>query len=96
MSKLTVAEYAELKSISLQAVYKKINKLNTVEEERNGRKQIFIIVDEEPKQAEDDIKPNSTVNSTDSNSTSTPEDKTNSCEIYRRMFIRRKKENIYK
>lgn len=78
MKKLTVAEYADLKSISLQAVYKKINKLNTVEEERNGRKQIFIIVDEEPKSKEEEIKPTSTSNSTPINSTSTPKDQENS------------------
>lgn len=80
MTKLTVAEYAELHSISVQAVYKKINRLKTIEEERNGRKQMFIIVGEEEDQKtiEDEIKPSSTVNSTPAASTSTPENKDSS------------------
>lgn len=75
MSKLTVAEYAELHSISVQAVYKKINRLKTVEEERNGRKQILIIVGEDVDNnpLEDDVKPSSTYNSTPISSTSTPD-----------------------
>jgi len=80
MSKLTVAEYAELHSISVQAVYKKINRLHTIEEERNGRKQIFIVVgeEEEDKTAGEEVKPYSTVNSTPTASTSTPEEQDNS------------------
>jgi len=54
MIKLSVAEYAKLNNISVQAVYKKINRLNTIEEKNNGRKQIFIIIDNST-----DIKPNS-------------------------------------
>ena len=78
MKKLTVAEYAELNCISVQAVYKKINRLNTIEEERNGRKQILIILDEEPKNKEDIIKPDSTSNSTSTPDNSTPNIKPNS------------------
>lgn len=78
MKKLTVAEYAELNCISVQAVYKKINRLNTIEEERNGRKQILIILDEEPKDKEDIIKPDSTSNSTSTPDDSTPKEQTNS------------------
>lgn len=80
MSKLTVAEYADLHSISVQAVYKKINRLNTIEEERNGRKQIFIITgeDSEEKTAEEEVKLSSTANSTSTASTSTPEKQDNS------------------
>lgn len=47
MKKLTVAEYAELHNISVQAVYKKLDKLNTVEEERNGRTITLIVIGEE-------------------------------------------------
>ena len=78
MNKLTVAEYAEIKCISVQAVYKRINKLNTIEEKRNGKKQIFIILDEEQKPKEEAIKPDLTSNSTPADSTSTPTNKTNS------------------
>lgn len=78
MKKLTVAEYAELNCISVQAVYKKINKLNTIEEKRNGKKQILIIIDEKPKPEEEAIKPNSTTNSTPADSTSTPKNEINS------------------
>ena len=79
MTKLTVAEYAALKCITVQAVYKKINNLKTVEEKQNGRKKLFIIVeDEEPKTVEDEIKPNSTDNFNPSISTSTPQIKPNS------------------
>ena len=46
MKKLTVAEYAKLYNISVQAVYKKIEKLETVEEERNGRTITFIVINE--------------------------------------------------
>ena len=70
MNKITVAEYAKLNNISVQAVYKKINKLNTVEETSiNGRKQIFIIID-------NNIKPYSTdnFNAEDSTSTTIKED----------------------
>lgn len=77
MKKLTVAEYAEIKCISVQAVYKRINKLNTIEEKRNGKKQIFIILDEEQKPKEEAIKPDLTSNSTPADSTSTPTNKTN-------------------
>lgn len=79
MKKLTVAEYAELKCISVQAVYKKINKLKTTEEERNGRKITLIIIDdEEPKPKEEEIKPISTDNSTSTATDLTPEDKVTS------------------
>lgn len=75
MSRLTVKEYADLHCISVQAVYKKINTLKTIEEVKNGRKQIFIIVgEEEPKPKEEEIKPSSTVNSTPAASTSTPQE----------------------
>jgi hypothetical protein len=58
MKKLTVAEYAELQNISVQAVYKKIERLKTVEEERNGRTITLIIIEEEQeKAAGGDIKP---------------------------------------
>ena len=77
MNKLTVAEYAELNCVSVQAVYKRINKLNTIEEKRNGKKQIFIILDEEQKPKEEAIKPDLTSNSTPADSTSTPTNKTN-------------------
>lgn len=68
MEKLTVSEYAKRNSISIQAVYKKINKLNTIEEVRNGRKQIIILLEDEVKTRADDIQPNSTreLNSTNS------------------------------
>ena len=85
MNKLTVAEYAKSKCISVQAVYKKIDRLKTIEEERNGRKQILIIVDDEEQEtAEEEIKPNSTpikpsstVDFNPDNSTSTPQEEEN-------------------
>lgn len=67
MSKLTVDEYAKLKGISKQAVYKKLPKLNTTEEKRNGKTITIIIVDDEElaEFQEKDIQPNSTaLNST--------------------------------
>lgn len=67
MSKLTVDEYAKLKGISKQAVYKKLTKLNTTEEKRNGKTITIIIVDDEElaEIQEEDIQPNSTaLNST--------------------------------
>ena len=83
MTKLTVAEYAALKCITVQAVYKKINNLKTVEEKQNGRKKLFIIVeDEEPKTVEDEIKPNSTDNFNPSISTSTDEDRAGSTDDF--------------
>ena len=45
MEKLTVSEYAKRNGISIQAVYKKLNRLETVEEVRNGRKVKLIVVD---------------------------------------------------
>ena len=51
MEKVTVADYAALKRISAQAVYKKIQsgKLRTVEEETNGRTIKYVVLDaEEP------------------------------------------------
>ncbi len=58
MKKLTVAEYAELQNISVQAVYKKIDRLKTVEEERNGRTITLIVIEEEQeKTARGEIKP---------------------------------------
>lgn len=58
MKKITVAKYAELHNISVQAVYKKLDKLNTVEEERNGRTITLIVIDEEQAPAEGgDIQP---------------------------------------
>ena len=49
----------------------------TIEEKRNGKKQIFIILDEEQKPKEEAIKPDLTSNSTPADSTSTPTNKTN-------------------
>lgn len=58
MKKITVAEFAELHNISVQAVYKKLDKLNTVEEERNGRTITLIVIDEEQAPAEGkEVKP---------------------------------------
>lgn len=58
MKKLTVAEYAELQNISVQAVYKKIDRLKTVEEERNGRTITLIVIEEEQEEtARGEIKP---------------------------------------
>lgn len=54
--KLTVAEYAKLNNISVQAVYKRLHKLDTVEENINGRQQILIII-EETTENEIDFKP---------------------------------------
>ena len=66
MKNITVAEYAELHNISVQAVYKKIDRLETVEEVRNGRKVRLIVVDEEGEsRPPQDTKPYSTPNSTD-------------------------------
>ena len=66
MKNITVAEYAELHNISVQAVYKKIDRLETVEEVRNGRKVRLIVVDEEGEsRPPQDTKPYSTTNSTD-------------------------------
>ena len=62
-NKLTVAEYAQKHKISVQAVYKKIDKLEVIEEEKNGKTIKFIL--EEDKE---DIKlssTNSTTNSTE-------------------------------
>jgi len=68
MKKLTVAEYAISKGITKTAVYKKIKKLNTTEEEKNGRKILYIIVDDEPpKDRETEIKPDLNPNSTNLN-----------------------------
>ena len=65
MKSITVAEYAELHNISVQAVYKKIDRLETVEEVRNGRKVRLIVVDEEGESRPlQDTKPNSTTQST--------------------------------
>lgn len=58
MSKLTVAEYAEKHSISKQAVYKRLDSLNTVVEDRNGRRIVLIIDEDEERTPE--IQPNST------------------------------------
>ena len=55
MKKVTVAEYAKLNNISVQAVYKKLDKLNTVEETIRGKTKKFILLSEG-----EDIKPNST------------------------------------
>ncbi len=55
MKKITVAEFAELHNISVQAVYKKLDKLNTVEEERNGRTITLIVIDEEQGPAEGEV-----------------------------------------
>lgn len=62
MIKLTVAEYAEFKGTSLQAIYKKIDRLNTVEEERNGRKQKFILLSNDEEKLFNNINDNSTAN----------------------------------
>ena len=73
MSKLTVAEYAELHKISVQAVYKRIDKLKTVEEERNGRKIRLIIENEEQEPpANDKLNPDSTPLNPELNPKSTP------------------------
>ena len=53
MKRLTIAEYAELKGISVQAVYKKLKKLNTIKEERNGREIFLIVVEDETDTAAD-------------------------------------------
>ena len=79
MKKLTVAEYAKLHDISVQAVYKKVDRLKTVEEERNGRYITLIIVDDEGQEtSKQEIKPDSTGNSTSTPQDSTPEFKPDS------------------
>jgi hypothetical protein len=62
MTKLTIDEYSKLKGISKQAVYKKLDKLNTKKEKRNGKTITIIFVDDEELQKikEDDFQPNST------------------------------------
>ena len=63
MKKLTIAEYAELNNISVQAVYKKIKKLQTVKEERNGKTITLILMEEDadkPAEGGADIKPSTT------------------------------------
>jgi len=46
MKLLTVAEYAELHDITTQAVYKKINRLNTITQERNGKTVTMIVIED--------------------------------------------------
>lgn len=69
MKRLTIEEYANLYGITKQAVYKKINKLPTEKEKRNGKNiTIILLDDEEFQRIEAEVKqPNST------NSTSTVE-----------------------
>lgn len=56
MIKLSVAEYAKLNNISVQAVYKRLHKLETVEEYIGNRKQTLIII-EDKNENKEDIKP---------------------------------------
>jgi len=76
MIKLSVAEYAKLNNISVQAVYKRLHKLETVEEYIGNRKQTLIII-EDKKENKEDIKPllnpNSTEGLTELNPTLNPE-----------------------
>ena len=67
MTRLTVSEYAEMQGISVQAVYKRLDRLKTVEETRNGRKIRLIEVEDR------DIQPDST-NSTCNSTNSTPKE----------------------
>lgn len=59
MTKLTVAEYAELKGISKVAAYKRIEKgrVRAVSEVYNGREQYLIIIGEDEETVEQEIKP---------------------------------------
>lgn len=60
MKKLTVAEYAKLHGISQTAVYKKLKRLETVEEVINGRKTTLILEPEGEGEQFNPIQPNST------------------------------------
>lgn len=89
-NKLTVAEYAQKHKISVQAVYKKLDKLEVIEEEKNGKTIKFILEDEEQETTEDikpsstsstpDIKPSSTAENGDIKPSSTPDIKPPSTE----------------
>lgn len=91
MKLLTVAEYAELHDITTQAVYKKINRLKTITQERNGKTVTMIVIEDSednnsaPISKEDNPEtatptPNNQPNATNDNpeTEEEPTDKTNS------------------
>lgn len=74
MEKLTVKEYADLKGTSVQAVYKRIDKLTTIKEEKNGKEITFILVGENGADDFNHPQPSSTDDFNHPQPSSTPND----------------------